>query len=102
TAADAMAALAHAGVPAAPVRTPQEAVHDHRVTARGETVAVEHPTRGVINGLRTAGVPVRLSASHVGFDRPAPRLGEHTAEVLGGLAGYDGERLQSLREQGVV
>jgi CoA:oxalate CoA-transferase len=79
--------LAARGVPVAPVRTPQDAVADPRVTARGETLAVEHPTQGAIDGLRTAGVPIRLAEGRIGFDRLAPALGEHTEEVLAEIRG---------------
>ncbi len=75
-------ALAAVGVPVAPVREPTAAVDDPRVVARGETLAVEHPSFGPIDGLRTAGIPITLTNSHIGFSRPAPRLGEHTEEVL--------------------
>jgi CoA:oxalate CoA-transferase len=80
--AEAVEALASRGVPVAPVREPTAAVHDPRVVAREETLAVEHPTFGPVEGLRSAGIPITLTNSHIGFDRPAPRLGEHTAEVL--------------------
>jgi crotonobetainyl-CoA:carnitine CoA-transferase CaiB-like acyl-CoA transferase len=102
SAADAVASLLAAGVPAAPVRSPQEAVHDARVGAREETIPVEHPAYGPVDDLRTAGIPIRLGAARVGFDRLAPRLGEHTAEVLTKVAGYTEERRRALQEAGVV
>jgi crotonobetainyl-CoA:carnitine CoA-transferase CaiB-like acyl-CoA transferase len=33
---------------------------------------------------------------------PPPLLGQHTAEVLGGLLGYDAERIAALKTKGVV
>jgi CoA:oxalate CoA-transferase len=77
-------------VAAAPVRSPGEAVHDPEVAARGETLPVLHPTVGEIDALRTAGVPITFSADPVAFARPAPRLGEHTDEILA-QAGYTPE-----------
>lgn len=102
TVQDVVAQLAAAGVPAAPVRTPQEAVTDGRVTGRRETLPVEHPVLGQFEDLRTSGVPVRLASARVGFSRPAPRLGEHTAQILGELAGYPAERLSLLRQAGII
>lgn len=99
---DVVAKLAAAGVPAAPVRTPQEAVADQRVTGREETLPVEHPVLGTFADLRTSGIPVRLASARVGFAGPAPRLGEHTAEILGELVGYPAERLTRLRQAGVI
>lgn len=82
----AVAALAAVGVPVAPVRSPTEAVQDPRVVAREETLAVEHPVYGPIAGLRSAGIPITLTNSRIGFDRPAPRLGEHSQEIFAELA----------------
>jgi CoA:oxalate CoA-transferase len=87
---------------AAPVRTPQQAVADERVTAREETLPVEHPTLGQFADLRTSGVPFRLAGARVGFAGPAPRLGEHTAQVLTEVAGYTAGQLAALRRTGVV
>jgi CoA:oxalate CoA-transferase len=100
--AEVVARLSAAGVPAAPVRTPQQAVVDERVTERGETLPVEHPALGQFASLRTSGVPFRLAGARVGFTRPAPLLGEHTAQVLTEVAGYTAEELAALRQDGVV
>ena len=102
-AADEIAArLAAKGVPVAPIRTPIEAVADPRVTAREETLPVQHPVLGDVPGLRTTGVPVRMRNARTGFDRLAPSLGEHTDEVLTQLLGYDEQRIQALRDAGVI
>jgi crotonobetainyl-CoA:carnitine CoA-transferase CaiB-like acyl-CoA transferase len=100
--AEVVARLSAAGVPAALVRTPQQAVADERVTEREETLPVEHPALGEFPGLRTSGVPFRLAGARVGFTGPAPRLGEHTAQVLTEIAGYTAEQLAALRHTGVV
>jgi hypothetical protein len=80
--ADVVASLQQAGVLAAPVRSPQEAVQDERLMAREETLPVQHPTLGSIDGLRRTGISFRLAASRIGFERLAPRVGEHTGELL--------------------
>ena len=100
--AQVVARLSAAGVPAAPVRTPQQAVADERVTGRGETLPVQHPVLGEFAGLRTSGVPFRMAGARIGFTGPAPRLGEHTAQVLTEVAGYSAEQLAALRRSGVV
>jgi crotonobetainyl-CoA:carnitine CoA-transferase CaiB-like acyl-CoA transferase len=97
-----VARLSAAGVPAAPVRTPQQAVADERVTQREETLPVEHPALGEFAGLRTSGIPFRLAGARIGFTGPAPRLGEHTAQVLTEIAGYTTEHLAALRRSGVA
>lgn len=94
--------LAAVGVPVAPIRSPIEAVGDPRVCAREETMPVEHPTLGEIEGLRTTGVPIRMREGHVGFDRLAPRLGEHTDAVLEEVLGYGKARIAQLRGDDVI
>lgn len=100
--ADVAASLAAAGVAVAPVRTPQDAVADPRVATRHDTETVGHPALGSFEGLRTAGIPIRLSDSSIGFSRAAPLLGEHTDEVLRELAGYDRAHIKALRADGVL
>ena len=46
-------------------------------------------------------LPFRIDGHPVAWRRPAPRLGEHTVEVLSEL-GYDGDRIADLLAQGAV
>lgn len=77
----AVADLAAAGAPVAPVRQPAAALRDPQVLARGEVVrlptgdAVEEPVYG-------SGVPIVMSGIDVTLDRPAPHLGQDTEAVL--------------------
>ena len=54
-----------------------QALHRHMV------VDVQHPVAGPT---RVLGVPVKLSETPGGIRRPAPTLGQHSAEVLAELA----------------
>jgi crotonobetainyl-CoA:carnitine CoA-transferase CaiB-like acyl-CoA transferase len=94
--------LAAAGVPAGEVRGPAEAVADPQVLARGETVPLEHPRFGSVESVYGMGLPIRFSRAAAGFDRPAPDLGEHNAEVYCGILGYSAERLEALKAAGLV
>jgi crotonobetainyl-CoA:carnitine CoA-transferase CaiB-like acyl-CoA transferase len=76
-------ALEAVGIPAGPVLEFDEAMADPHVLARGMVVETEHPSAGTF---KTLGIPVKLSDTPGALRRPAPRLGEHTAEVLGPLA----------------
>jgi crotonobetainyl-CoA:carnitine CoA-transferase CaiB-like acyl-CoA transferase len=49
----------------------------------------------------TVATPIRLSATPPAFRRPAPGLGEHTAEVLA-EAGFTGREIDALRGEGVL
>ncbi len=82
----------------APVNTPREIVGSPQLAARGFFVDVVNPGRGT---LRYPGACAVTRGPRVGIRRPAPRLGEHTAEVLHahGLGAADVGR---LRAEGVV
>ena len=73
-------ALEAAGIPAGPVLGFDQVFTDPHMLARGMVAETTHPITGKF---RTLGVPVKLSATPGAVRRPAPRLGEHTDDVLG-------------------
>lgn len=79
TAAAAIARLEQAGVPCAPVLTRSEMRRHPQVAANAVVVETEHPQAG---RLRQARQPAVFSNSPASIRRGAPRLGEHTREVL--------------------
>jgi len=83
TSAHWLAKLEAEGIPAGPVVTHAEVFADPQVRAREMVVEVEHPSAG---RMATLGVPIKLSETPGKVRRPAPRLGEHTEEVLAELA----------------
>lgn len=99
---EAVSILERAGVPAAEVRTPDEAVRDPRVLARGETVRLDHPKYGPVDEVYGMGIPIQFSGAAAGFDQPAPALGEHNHAVYEGILGYSPERLERLKTSGVI
>lgn len=94
--------LSAAGVPAAPVRTPQQAVTDPRVIARGETIPLAHPAYGTVGGLLGSGTPWKFSDTEAGFSRPAPQLGQDNTDVYGRLLGYPPERVAAMAADGLI
>jgi crotonobetainyl-CoA:carnitine CoA-transferase CaiB-like acyl-CoA transferase len=52
---------------------------DPQLTATAFFTTTEHPTEGTVRTMRT---PTRWSRSPQTTSTPAPRLGEHTADVL--------------------
>ena len=101
--AEVIASLEARGVPVAPVRHPEAALVDPRVVARGETMAVEHPTYGAATDLRTSGVPIRFSGAETGFDAVLPiRIGEHNEAIYGEVLGYDAARIAALKQAGAI
>lgn len=102
TVAEITRCLAEAGVPVAPVRTPQQAVTDKRVVARGETVPLAHPVYGQVGDLYGSGAPWTFSDTPAGFSKPAPLLGQDNADVYGRLLGYPVERLTAMADDGLI
>jgi crotonobetainyl-CoA:carnitine CoA-transferase CaiB-like acyl-CoA transferase len=100
--AECVAELEAAGVPCSPVRTPGEAVADPLARKRGDTVPLLHPTSGPHPEVSVTGVPVHFANARVGFDRPAPALGQDNQDVYGGLLGYSTDHLARLRAEGVI
>ncbi len=92
------AELVAVGVPCAAVRSAEEFFDDPQVEAMAMSQVVRHPQLG---NLRMAGVPWRFSQTPGTIRRPAPRLGEHTGEVLAEL-GYGAERVAGLEASGAV
>jgi crotonobetainyl-CoA:carnitine CoA-transferase CaiB-like acyl-CoA transferase len=78
---DLLARLAAAHVPAGPINSLAEVFADPQVIARGMRVdtASAAAQSGRIPGVRT---PIVIDGRQMASARPAPRLGEHTAEIL--------------------
>ncbi len=98
TTAEWMALLAQSDVPAMPMHTLETLLEDPHLQATGFLRSIEHPSEGRI---RSMAVPSSWSASPPANDLPAPRLGEHTAEILR-EAGYQRSEIDSLLHSGAV
>ena len=90
--------LEEAGVPAGPINTYAEAFAHPHVRARGMLQEIEHPAAGRIKQI---GPAVKCSTTPAAIRRPAPRLGEHTREVLA-ETGYTGAEIETLAAEGVI
>ena len=95
---EAMRVIGAAGIPAGAVLDTGELLADETFHRRGILQTVRHPTVGEYTmpawPVRFAGAPPPL--------RPAPLLGEHTADVLRGWLGLDADAVGALRGGGVV
>ncbi|TDH34295.1 CoA transferase [Pseudohoeflea suaedae] len=80
--ADFLGACEAANVPAGPINTIEEMFADPQMVARGMKQELTDAAGTAIPGVRT---PIILPASPLVYDRPSPRLGEHTDEVLAEL-----------------
>jgi crotonobetainyl-CoA:carnitine CoA-transferase CaiB-like acyl-CoA transferase len=80
---DWLVALEQAGVPAGPINTVAEVFAEPQVQAREMQVNVPHPLNP---DLQLVGNPIKLSRTPVCYPAAPPLLGQHTRDVLGGLA----------------
>lgn len=86
-----------------PVGTAYDAAdlsNDDHVLARGDIVSINDPVIGAVR--QQASFPRFVGTGHPEPPEGAPRLGEHTDDVLGELLGYGSERLRDLRQASVI
>lgn len=80
--AEILAALEEAGVPASPINDISQTFADPQVVARGMRLDLDD---GHGNALPSVRAPMVMSATPLAYERPSPRLGEHTEEILAEL-----------------
>ncbi|MBI10642.1 MAG: CoA transferase [Rhodospirillaceae bacterium] len=93
-----MTLMEKAGIPAGPILDTGEMFADEQTRHRNMVVEVDHSTVGKIE---TLGPAVKLSKSPASVRRAAPRLGEHSAEVLAEF-GYSKADIDELLNTGVI
>jgi crotonobetainyl-CoA:carnitine CoA-transferase CaiB-like acyl-CoA transferase len=98
TSAEWLEMLTRADIPVMPMNSLDDLLEDVHLKETGFLSEIDHPTEGRI---RTMGVPSRWSESPPPAARPAPRLGEHSAEVLR-EAGYTANAIEALLAAGVI
>lgn len=94
-----LVALLGGKLPIGPVLDVQGVFADPHFRARGMLAEVEHP--GSATPVTIAGVPVRLARTPGQVRHRAPRLGEHTDDVLA-EAGLGPDEIRALHARGVV
>ena len=85
--------LEKAELPCAPINTIDKIVNDPHIKAREMMVEVEHPIAG---HQKMAGVPVKMSETPGKVEFHAPLLGQHTAEILQEMFGWDIEKTEKF------
>ena len=91
-------ALERADIPVQRMNSLDDIVGDPHLNAIGYLQAVDHPSEGRI---RMLAVPSEWSDTKPEYRRHAPRLGEHTREVLG-EAGLSVQQITTLLETGAA
>lgn len=87
-----------AEVPAGRIYSAADIAADPHFAARG---MIEQVIAGDGEPLKVPGIVPKLSATPGAIRSPAPKLGEHTDEVLQ-AAGYSSEEISRLRKKGIV
>ncbi len=98
TTAEWLKLLEDADVPVMPMHDLQSVLTDPHLVANGFFKIVDHPSEGSIRSMR---MPMTWSENAAASPCHAPRLGEHSVEVLQ-QAGYSGAEINALVAEGVV
>ena len=88
-----------AGVPGGAINSVAEAFDGAEIAQRGLVTTIPHPTAGTVPNVALS---IRLHGTPLADPVAAPRLGQHTTQVLRDLLGYDAERIRGLVDGGVV
>jgi crotonobetainyl-CoA:carnitine CoA-transferase CaiB-like acyl-CoA transferase len=90
--------LEKADIPVTRLNSIEDLVADPHLAATGFFTMEAHASEGTVRTMRT---PTDWSESQPGAQAPAPRLGEHSAEVLR-EAGYSDAEISELAKRGVT
>ena len=96
---EAIALCDAAEVPCGMVASVDEIFRDPHYAARGNIARVKDPRVG---DLAVPNVVPRLTGTPGGVDTLGPPLGQHNAEIYGGLLGLTKAELAALEEEGVI
>ncbi|MBK6657911.1 MAG: CoA transferase [Proteobacteria bacterium] len=86
-------------VPCGPVLSPMDALTHPYFKGRGAIRPVSDP---ILGNLMLPGFPLRFSGQSDYSAKVAPLLGQHNAQILAGVAGYDAARIADLGERGLL
>jgi formyl-CoA transferase len=90
--------MEQAEVPAGRIYTAADIAADPHYAARG---MIQSVVAGDGEPLKVPGVIPKLSGTPGAIRSPAPRLGEHTDEILGGI-GFSTAQIATFRERKII
>ena len=92
-------ALQAAGIPAFVSASTKDLAEDPHLNQSGFFVHLDHPEVGRRQHI---GIPWRMSGTPCEVRHPAPRLGEHTDEVMSKLLNYSDEEIERLKAEQIL
>jgi crotonobetainyl-CoA:carnitine CoA-transferase CaiB-like acyl-CoA transferase len=98
TSAEWLKLLQDADIPVSPLNSVDDVIDDPHLADAGFFQMMDHPTEG---RLRMMATPSGWSKTQPDELRPAPRLGEHSREILR-EAGYGDAEIESMMKSGVT
>lgn len=102
SAADLSSAMEKAGLPFAPIRRPEDLLHDEHLLATGGLADVRLPDGDKAGQtVKTTLFPITMQGQRLGVRMDPPRLGEHSRELLA-AAGFSAQEVQALLAKSVV
>lgn len=87
------------GVPAGKMYRAPDMLADPHYRTRQSIIEVDHPRH---ENLKMQNVFPRFSHTPGQVRWPGPELGQHNSEVYSDLLGYDGERLETLKQEKII
>ncbi|MEO2168380.1 MAG: CoA transferase, partial [bacterium] len=97
---EALARMEAAGVPAEALADPRRMDRHPQLEARHFFETIKHPVTGEA---RVPGQAFRFASRPGGWiERPAPTLGQHNGEILGGLLGLSDQKIRELEDAGLI
>lgn len=96
------ARLAQAKLACSPVRDIHGVLQWDQMIQRKMAVPLWNPLSQSAVAASGSGFPIKFGSSPADYDRPAPRPGEHSDEVLTRLAGLDAAQIRALRTAQII
>ena len=91
--------LPESGVPCSRINNIKEVFEHPQVRARNMRIDLPHPASGTVPSVAN---PIRFSQTGVTYRNAPPMLGQHSAQVLQDILGYEAATISELSRIGVV